>query len=57
MLEVEGREAHAQISLHVPCVTAMETDLLGTNRGDAAMKGGSLQWKIPAWKISTFEIS
>jgi hypothetical protein len=55
-VEVEGREAAARISLHVPCVKAMETDLLGTRRGDAAMKGGSLQLKIAPWKIRTFEI-
>jgi hypothetical protein len=56
VLEVEGRESDARVSLHVPCVKAMETDLLGARRGDAPMKDGSLQLRIAPWKVRTFEI-
>jgi hypothetical protein len=57
VLEVEGREVQAQVSLRLPYVTAVETDLLGARRGNAAMKGGRLQWKIAPWKICTLEIA
>ncbi|OHB76210.1 MAG: hypothetical protein A2W31_00860 [Planctomycetes bacterium RBG_16_64_10] len=56
VVKTEGRETEASIALNIPCVKAVETDLLGVKQGDAALKGGSLQFTIAPWKICTFEI-
>ena len=56
-VEVDGRTGDAQITLGVPHTQAVETDLLGVKRADAALQGGQLQFKIDPWKIRTFEIA
>ncbi len=56
-VEVDGRPGDAEIAVNVAHTQAVETDLRGVKRAEAALKDGQLQFKIDPWKIRTFEIA
>jgi len=56
VVEVEGRQAEATVSVNLPAGKAVETNLLGAKLADAAFKDGQLRFPLAPWKIRTFEI-
>jgi hypothetical protein len=56
VVEVEGRQAQAGVTLGFPVAGACETDLLGTKTAEVKRDGNQLQFGVDPWKIRTFEI-
>ena len=56
LVETEGRRADAAVAVNLPLTKAMESDLVGNKRADAAMQNGRLSLTAEPWKIRNFRL-
>jgi hypothetical protein len=56
VVEVEGRQAQAAVTLGFPVAGACETNLIGAKTADVAHENNQLRFTVDPWKIRTFEI-
>jgi hypothetical protein len=57
LVEVEGQETGATVSLNLPLKSVAETDLLGESSRPVAPAGNQFNCRIRPWKVQTFSIS
>jgi alpha-mannosidase len=57
VVEVEGRQAQANVTLGFPVAGACETNLVGTKMADVERENNKLRLSVDPWKIRTFEIN
>ena len=56
IVDVEGKQSPASITVDVSAASACETNLLGHKLTTVPCHGGRLQFESRAWKVQTFEI-
>jgi alpha-mannosidase len=57
LVEVEGQETAAIVSLNLPLKSVVETDLLGDGSRPVASAGNQFNCRIRPWKVQTFSIT
>jgi alpha-mannosidase len=57
VVEVEGKEAAANVDLSLPVSAAVEANLLGKRTGEVTRHGGKISFPIKPWKIGNFDVN
>jgi alpha-mannosidase len=57
LVEVEGQETAATVSLNLPLKNVVETNLLGDGSGPVVSAGNQFNCHIRPWKVQTFSIT
>ena len=56
VVEVEGRQHQAALTLGFPMAAAAETNLLGSKVADVPFKDGAIRTTVQPWKLRTFTL-